>query len=228
MRLRAARPRTASPRSPPHPTSAATTQRARRRWNAALRGSVRTSSSRGSTSRCCPVGRSTSACSASLDDDGLRRFTLAASGRYLLVEFPVLGLARRASRRPSTRLGLRGLPGRTCPPRAQPRGAVEPGAPGGGGPPGGARPAHGRVRSTGASAAPPQTAAREAALELGLAHVLASDAHTPDIREAGLAAAAEALERRPAWRAFLTAEAPSAIVAGEAVPDPPPKSRRRR
>jgi protein-tyrosine phosphatase len=64
-------------------------------------------------------------------------------------------------------------------------------------------------------------------LESGLAHVLASDAHTPEIREAGLADAAEAVgDDRLAT--FLTAEAPAAIVAGEAVPDPPRKARRRR
>ena len=55
----------------------------------------------------------------------------------------------------------------------------------------------------------------------------ASDAHTPDIREAGLATAVEALEDEGLAR-FLTVEAPSAIVAGEPVPDPPRKSRRRR
>jgi protein-tyrosine phosphatase len=63
-------------------------------------------------------------------------------------------------------------------------------------------------------------------LELGLAHVLASDAHTPDIREAGLAAAAE--ELGDDLTRFLTVEAPSAIVAGEPVPEPPRKARRRR
>ena len=57
--------------------------------------------------------------------------------------------------------------------------------------------------------------------------MLASDAHTPDIREAGLAAAAEALEDEGLAR-FLTVEAPSAIVAGEPVPEPPRKARRRR
>jgi protein-tyrosine phosphatase len=64
-------------------------------------------------------------------------------------------------------------------------------------------------------------------LELGLAHVLASDAHTPDIREAGLAAAAGELGDENLAR-FLTVEAPSAIVAGEPVPEPPRKTRRRR
>ncbi|MGH3043015.1 MAG: hypothetical protein ACRDNG_14990, partial [Gaiellaceae bacterium] len=56
---------------------------------------------------------------------------------------------------------------------------------------------------------------------------LASDAHTPDIREAGLSAAAAAVgDDRLA--VFLTTEAPAAIVAGESVPEPPRKARRRR
>ena len=69
--------------------------------------------------------------------------------------------------------------------------------------------------------------AAERLLGAGLAHVLASDAHTPDIREAGLGAAAEAVgDDRLA--AYLTTEAPAAIVAGETVPAPPRKARRRR
>jgi tyrosine-protein phosphatase YwqE len=64
-------------------------------------------------------------------------------------------------------------------------------------------------------------------LELRLAHVLASDAHTPEIREAGLADAAAAVGDDALAR-FLTVDAPSAIVAGEALPEPPRKTRRRR
>ena len=70
---------------------------------------------------------------------------------------------------------------------------------------------------------------RQAAQELieaGLAHLLASDAHLPEIREVGLAAAAEALDDELAR--YLTQTAPSAIVAGEAVPPPPARRRRRR
>ena len=68
---------------------------------------------------------------------------------------------------------------------------------------------------------------RSASSQHGLAHVLASDAHTPEIREAGLAAAAEAVGD-DGLAAYLTADAPAAIVAGEAVAPPPKSARRRR
>lgn len=63
-------------------------------------------------------------------------------------------------------------------------------------------------------------------LDLGLAHVLASDAHTADVREVGLAAAADAVKDRELAH-YLTEEAPAAIVASEPVPDPPARKRRR-
>ena len=161
---------------------------------------------------------------ASLDDDGLRRFTLAASGRYLLVEFPYTGWPAGLEETVYA-LGLRGLlavlahPERNREVQSNPgrlAEAVRMGA---------------LVQLTAASVdgriGRSSQAAAQKLLELGLAHVLASDAHTPDIREAGLAAAAEALEDDGLAR-FLTVEAPSAIVAGEPVPDPPRKSRRRR
>ena len=69
--------------------------------------------------------------------------------------------------------------------------------------------------------------AAEALLELGLAHLLASDAHTPAIREVGLAAAAEAVGD-PELAFYLTEETPAAIVAGERVAHPPERVRRRR
>jgi protein-tyrosine phosphatase len=161
---------------------------------------------------------------ASLDDDGLRRFTLAQSGRYLLLEFPYTGWPAGLEETVYG-LGLRGLlpilahPERNREVQSKPARlaeAVRMGA---------------LVQLTAASldgriGRSSQTAANKL-LELGLAHVLASDAHTPDIREAGLAAAAEALEDDGLAR-FLTVEAPSAIVAGEPVPEPPRKARRRR
>lgn len=69
---------------------------------------------------------------------------------------------------------------------------------------------------------------REASFELlarGLVHVLASDAHTPDVREAGLAAAVGVLGDRGLAR-YLVEEAPAAIVAGEPVASPPALRRR--
>lgn len=64
-------------------------------------------------------------------------------------------------------------------------------------------------------------------LELGLVDVLASDAHTPAIREAGLAAAVDALRDEGLAR-HLTEDAPRAIVAGEELPERPAYRRRRR
>ena len=63
-------------------------------------------------------------------------------------------------------------------------------------------------------------------LERGLVHVLASDAHTPEVREAGLAAAAAALKDGELAR-YLTEEVPAAIVAGEEIEEPPRWKRRR-
>jgi protein-tyrosine phosphatase len=161
---------------------------------------------------------------ASLDDDGLRRFTLAQSGRYLLLEFPYTGWPAGLEETVYG-LGLRGLlpilahPERNREVQSKPARlaeAVRMGA---------------LVQLTAASLdgriGSSAHAAANKLLELGLAHVLASDAHTPDIREAGLAAAAAALEDDDLAR-FLTVEAPSAIVAGEPVPEPPRKARRRR
>jgi protein-tyrosine phosphatase len=160
----------------------------------------------------------------SLDDDDLHRFSLARSGRYLLLEFPYSGWPAGLEETVHG-LGLRGLtavlahPERNRAVQADPgrlTEAVRLGA---------------LVQLTAASLdgriGRSSQKAAERLLGSGLAHVLASDAHTPDVREAGLAAAAEAVgDDRLA--VFLTAEAPTAIVAGEAVPDPPRKARRRR
>jgi protein-tyrosine phosphatase len=160
----------------------------------------------------------------SLDDDDLRRFSLARSNRYVLLEFPysgwpagleetVYGLGLRGFRavlaHPERNRGVQASPGRL-------EEAVRLGA---------------LVQLTAASLdgriGRSSRRAAEQLLAGGLAHVLASDAHTPDIREAGLGAAAEAVgDDRLA--AYLTTEAPAAIVAGEAVPEPPPRARRRR
>jgi protein-tyrosine phosphatase len=68
-------------------------------------------------------------------------------------------------------------------------------------------------------------AASRRLLELGLAHLLASDAHGPEIRGAGLSAAAVSLGPVGAW---LTEEAPAAVLAGAPLPPrPEPRSRRR-
>jgi protein-tyrosine phosphatase len=159
-----------------------------------------------------------------LDDDDLRRFSLARSGRYLLLEFPYSGWPPGLEETVYG-LGLRGFvtilahPERNREVQADPgrlAEAVRLGA---------------LVQLTAASLDGRIGRSSQKAggrlLERGLAHVLASDAHTPEIREAGLAAAAEAVgDERLA--AYLTAEAPAAIVAGEAVAPPPRAARRRR
>ena len=147
----------------------------------------------------------------------LARLTIAQTGRYLLLEFPyrtwplaldsaVSGLVQRGI------TPLVAHPERN--PEVQDRPArvealVEAGA---------------LVQVTAASLdgrlgrAAQATAKR--LLELGLVHTLASDAHGPHIRQAGLAAAAEAVGDKGLAR-YLTKEAPAAIVAGEHVPPGP-------
>jgi protein-tyrosine phosphatase len=61
-------------------------------------------------------------------------------------------------------------------------------------------------------------------LELGLAHLLASDAHAPGVRAMGLASAAEAVADEALAR-WLTESVPAAIVAGAAIPERPPVQR---
>jgi protein-tyrosine phosphatase len=62
-------------------------------------------------------------------------------------------------------------------------------------------------------------------LERGLAHVIASDAHTADVRAAGLARAAR--EVGDALGRWLTQGVPAALLAGEPLP-PRPEARARR
>jgi len=161
---------------------------------------------------------------AALDDDELRRFALAGSGRYLLLEFPYTGWPSGLEETVYG-LGLRGFVSVIAHPERNREVQADPG-----------RLAEAvrmgsLVQLTAASVdgriGRSSQKAAERLLADGLAHVLASDAHTPEIREAGLGAAAEAVgDDRLA--AYLTTEAPAAIVAGEAVPSPPPKARRRR
>lgn len=57
-------------------------------------------------------------------------------------------------------------------------------------------------------------------LELGLAHLIASDAHTADIRAAGMARAAAAVGGGALAR-WLTADVPAALVEGRPLPPRP-------
>jgi protein-tyrosine phosphatase len=158
-----------------------------------------------------------------ISPDELRRFTLAQTGRYVLLECPYSGspVALMPAIRALTGQGVTPLiahPERN--PQVQARPArldalVESGA---------------LVQLTAASIdGRLGRRSRAAAFDLlrrGLAHVMASDAHGPHLRGAGLASAAEALGDQ-AVADYLTTESPHAIVAGEAV-KPPPRLRRRR
>jgi protein-tyrosine phosphatase len=64
--------------------------------------------------------------------------------------------------------------------------------------------------------AAPQVAA-QALIDRGLVHVLASDAHAPQVRATGLAGAVAALGD-PALARRLTVDVPAAVVAGEPLP----------
>jgi protein-tyrosine phosphatase len=62
-------------------------------------------------------------------------------------------------------------------------------------------------------------------LELGLAHLLASDAHAPDLRQIGMSAAARAVGDNDLSR-WLTEDVPAAIVAGSEIPARPARHTR--
>jgi protein-tyrosine phosphatase len=161
---------------------------------------------------------------AALDQDALQRFTLAKSGRYLVLEFPYRGWPLALEERLFA-LQVRGFvpviahPERNREVQHDPARLIEPVRIGA------------LVQVTAASVdgrlgRDPRRAA-ERLLELDLVHVLASDAHAPDVRESGLAAAAAALGNDELAR-YLTVEAPGAIVAGEDVPRRTSRRRRRR
>lgn len=66
-----------------------------------------------------------------------------------------------------------------------------------------------------------------ALLERKLAFLVASDAHTPGVRAAGLSAARRAVHDDALAR-WLTEAVPNALLAGEPLPERPPAPRRRR
>jgi protein-tyrosine phosphatase len=157
-----------------------------------------------------------------LGADELARFGLGGSRSYVLLEFPYEGWPVAL---PSIVLGLRtrGItPVIAHPERSR---AVQ------------ADPA--RLRPIALSGALCQLTAasldgrlgrrnRDAGFELlerGLAQLVASDAHTPDIRGIGMSGAVDALGD-PALARWLTETVPAAIVAGEPVPPKPVRTRR--
>jgi protein-tyrosine phosphatase len=155
-----------------------------------------------------------------LADDELRRFGLGGNPNLLLVEFPyygwpvelaetVLELLRRGV------VPLLAHPERSSASRDEPerlRPLVDAGA---------------FVQLTAASVdgrlGPSAQVGAEQLLDLELAHVIASDAHHPQVRAVGMSAARDAIGDE-ALGAWLTEVVPRALVAGE---PPPPRPARR-
>ena len=152
-----------------------------------------------------------------LDDPALRRFGLAGNPQCLLLETPYLGWPIGIEEI-FFQLRLRGYtlvlahPERNPEVQASPERLerlVESGT---------------LVQLTAASVdgrlgpVPRKTALR--LLELGFAHMLASDSHAPTVRQVGLSAAVSAVGD-PALAQWLTEGVPRAIVEGRPVPDRP-------
>jgi len=157
----------------------------------------------------------------SLSVEDVRRFTIGQTGRYLLVEFPYHGWPL-ALETIVFELGLEGVipvlahPERTAEVQSAPerlRPLVQAGA---------------LVQITAAAldGRLGQTSRRTARelLRLGLAHVLASDAHGRNVRSVGLARARNAVGDAELSR-YLTRSAPGAIAAGETLPGRPTPTR---
>jgi protein-tyrosine phosphatase len=150
--------------------------------------------------------------------DELRRFGLGGSDFWLLLEFPYsgwpLGLARLAERLAANGFGIvLAHPERNPDVQAVPSRLQE-------------FVDDGMLVQLTASSVDGRLGKRTrdaslALLHLRLAHLLASDAHAPSIREVGLSAAVEALgdDELASW---LTEDVPAAIVSGSPVPDRPP------
>jgi protein-tyrosine phosphatase len=158
-----------------------------------------------------------------LSDDDIGRFGLGGSPRYLLVEFPYSGWPL-ALHEWVFRLVTREItpviahPERNADVQHNPeelRPLVDAGA---------------LVQITAASLdGRIGRSSRGAAVELldrGLAHLLASDAHTADVREAGMVGAVEALGD-PELARWLTLEVPMAIITDAPVPRRPETKKRR-
>src|SRR5262249_43801110 len=157
-----------------------------------------------------------------LSEDDLIRFGLGGSARYLLVEFPYAGwplalhewVFRLVTRQITPVIAH---PERNAEVQANPeelRPLVDAGA---------------LVQITAASLdgriGRSSKAAAIGLVERGLAHVLASDAHTPDVREVGLRAAAEAVGD-PELARWMTLELPMAIVSDSPLPRRPQARKR--
>jgi protein-tyrosine phosphatase len=148
-----------------------------------------------------------------LGPDDLPRFTLAGTGRWLLVEMPYRGWPTLFERTLDA-LRRQDMDVLLAHPERNPEVQADPGrlAP--------LVAAGVRVQVTAASVdgrlgAQPLACSRWL-LERGLVHVLATDAHAPAVRAGGLSGAVEALgDAELAQR--LTVDNPRAIVAGETI-----------
>jgi protein-tyrosine phosphatase len=160
---------------------------------------------------------------ARLDDEDLRRFGLGGNPALLLLEFPYLGWPLQLAELVFD-LQLRGFrvvlahPERNADVQLDPerlRRLVDNGV---------------VVQLTASSldgrlGGAPRAAARRL-LDARLAHLVASDAHAPDVRSVGLSAAAQAVgdDRLACW---LTDDVPAALLAGRPLPERPESPRRR-
>lgn len=169
-----------------------------------------------------PGGELDLAFAARLDDATLRRFGLGGNPALLLLEFPYIGwplglpdlvftLQLRGFRvviaHPERNLDVQTDPERLRPlvdagALVQATAASLDGRLGG------------RVRSTASKL-----------VHTGLAHVIASDAHAPDVRSVGMHAAAQAVGNEALAR-WLTADVPAALVEGAPAPARPESPRR--
>jgi len=159
---------------------------------------------------------------ARLDDADLRRFGLGGRPSLLLLEFPYLGWPLQLADLVFD-LQLRGFrivlahPERNVDVQHEPerlRPLVDSGV---------------VVQLTAASldgrlGGAPRTAAKRL-LDSRLAHLLASDAHAPDVRSVGLSRAREAAGDDAVAR-WLTEDVPAALLAGDALPARPESPRR--
>lgn len=169
-----------------------------------------------------PGGELDLAFAGKLDDETLRRFGLGGNPSLLLLEFPYLGWPLGLPDLVFT-LQLRGFrvviahPERNSDVQADPerlRPLVDAGA---------------LVQVTAASldgrlgGRPRSTGMR--LVGAGLAHLIASDAHAPDVRSIGMSAAADAVGDE-ALAAWLTRDVPAALLAGGPLPSRPDTRRR--
>ncbi|MDE3025492.1 MAG: protein-tyrosine-phosphatase [Acidobacteriota bacterium] len=160
---------------------------------------------------------------ARLDDDDLRRFGLGGNPSLLLLEFPYLGWPLPLADLVFD-LQLRGYrvvlahPERNADVQLDPerlRPLVDNGV---------------VVQLTAASldgrlGGAPRAAARRL-LDARLAHLVASDAHAPDVRSVGLSGAARA-SGDEALAQWLTEQVPDALLAGRPLPERPESPKRR-